>query len=106
MIPEWFIEEVRARVDAAEAIGRRVALRKSGAIGENNRGFTEVRQNVENASSISSAENRDREAVYAAIAKEQGTSAETVGRVRARQIANNSAAGVWLQRESGEWYQK
>lgn len=31
MIPEWFIDEVRARVDVAEAIGRRVALRKSGA---------------------------------------------------------------------------
>jgi len=31
MIPEWFIEEVRARVDVAEVIGRRVALRKSGA---------------------------------------------------------------------------
>jgi len=30
VIPEWFIDEVRARVDVAEAIGRRVALRKSG----------------------------------------------------------------------------
>jgi uncharacterized protein YdbL (DUF1318 family) len=83
------------------------ALRKKGAIGENNRGLTEVRQNVDNASAVASAENSDREAVYAAIAKQQGgVSAEQVGRARARQIAANSAAGVWLQRDSGEWYQK
>ncbi len=95
---------IRARME--QRLPTLDALRKSGAIGENNRGFTEVRQNVDNASSISSAENRDRETVYAAIAKDQGSSAETVGRIRARQIATNSAAGVWLQSDSGEWYQK
>ncbi len=82
------------------------ALRKDGSLGENNRGFTEVRKASGNAAEISSAENKDREVVYADIAKKTGSTAEQVGRARAKQIANNSTAGVWLQRESGDWYQK
>lgn len=82
------------------------ALRRDGAIGENNRGFTEVRKASGNASEISSAENKDREIVYADIARMTGSTSEQVGRARARQIANGSAKGVWLQSESGEWYQK
>lgn len=82
------------------------ALRKEGFVGENNRGYTEVRKVSGNASEVSSAENRDRELVYADIARRAGSTPEQVGRARARQIAGSSAAGVWLQRESGEWYQK
>lgn len=82
------------------------ALRSSGAIGENNRGLTEVREAKGEAASISAAENTDRSAVYAAIASQTGTTAEAVGRARARQIAANSAAGVWLQRDDGHWYKK
>ncbi len=81
-------------------------LKASGAIGENNRGYLEVRDGGGDAASVVSAENRDREAVYAAIAKRAGSSAEQVGKARARQIAANSAAGVWLQREDGNWYKK
>ncbi len=82
------------------------ALRKEGSLGENNRGYTEVRKTSGKATDISIAENRDREIVYADIARATGSTSEQVGRARARQIAGNSAAGVWLQRESGEWYQK
>lgn len=82
------------------------ALRQQGIIGENNRGFTEVRKAQGDAGAVSSAENSDREVVYAQIAKSQGTNSDQVGRARARQIAASSVAGVWLQRESGEWYQK
>jgi uncharacterized protein len=83
------------------------ALRQQGALGENNRGFTEVRQAAGDAARISQEENRDRETVYAAIARQQsGVTADQVGRARARQIAQSSAPGVWLQRESGEWYRK
>jgi len=83
------------------------ALRMKGAVGENNRGFTEVRQAVDNAPAIVAEENRDRETVYAAIAKQQGgVTADQVGRARARQIVTQSRSGVWLQRDSGEWYQK
>jgi len=81
-------------------------LRKQGAVGENNRGFTEVKKAGGDAADVSAAENRDREVVYADIAKKAGSDADQVGRARARQIAGNSTAGVWLQRESGDWYQK
>jgi len=97
---------VRARM--RERLPALVALRQQGAIGEYNRGFTEVRRAADGAASLSAAENRDRETVYAAIAQQQGggVSAEQVGRARARQIAAQSPAGTWLQAESGQWYQK
>ncbi len=81
-------------------------LKASGAIGENNRGYLDVRDGGGDAANVVSAENRDREVVYAEIAKRAGSSAEQVGKARARQIAANSAAGVWLQREDGSWYKK
>lgn len=81
-------------------------LKGKGAIGENNRGFVEVRTATGNAAQVVADENRDREAVYALIAKETGATPDAVGRARAKQIANQSRPGVWLQRESGEWYQK
>lgn len=81
-------------------------LKSSGAIGENNRGLLEVRDGGGDAASVVSAENQDRETVYAAIAKQTGSSADQVGRARARQIAGASAAGVWLQKEDGSWYKK
>ena len=82
------------------------ALRAQGAIGENNRGFTEVRQNTGNAASVSAAENSDRAAVYAAIAATTGTTADNVGRQRAQQIAKSSGPGIWIQAENGSWYKK
>ncbi|MEI7552111.1 MAG: DUF1318 domain-containing protein [Verrucomicrobiota bacterium] len=81
-------------------------LKASGAVGENLRGFVELRGGGSDAANVAAAENRDREAVYAAIGKQTGSTAETVGHARARQIAAGSASGVWLQREDGAWYQK
>jgi uncharacterized protein YdbL (DUF1318 family) len=94
---------VRARM--SQRLPQIDALKSSGALGENNRGYLEVRTAGE-AGSVAAAENRDRETVYAELGKKTGASAEAVGRARAKQIAANSAAGVWLQRENGEWYQK
>lgn len=81
-------------------------LKAKGAIGENNRGLVEVRSAEGNAAQVVAEENRDRETVYALIAKDTGATPDAVGRARAKQIANQSRPGVWLQRESGEWYQK
>ncbi|MDB6115839.1 MAG: hypothetical protein JWQ62_2784 [Lacunisphaera sp.] len=82
-------------------------LKAKGAIGENNRGMVEVRDaSASNASSVVAEENRDREAVYAIIAKETGASPDSVARARAKQIAANSRGGVWVQDESGEWKKK
>jgi uncharacterized protein YdbL (DUF1318 family) len=95
---------VKARM--TQRIGQIDQLKSSGVVGENNRGFLEVRGGGGDASSVVGAENADREKVYAAIAKQTGSSAEQVGRARARQIAGNSAPGVWLQNEAGAWYKK
>lgn len=95
---------VRARME--QRLGELDQLKASDAIGENNRGFVELRESGGDAGAVAAAENRDRETVYAAIAAKAGTSADQVGRARARQIAANSAAGVWLQDESGTWYRK
>lgn len=82
------------------------ALKRDGAIGENNRGFVEVRGGSGDAASVVTAENSDRETVYAAIAKQSGTSAEAVGKARARKIAGESASGVWVQNDAGQWAKK
>ena len=82
-------------------------LKAKGAIGENNRGMVEVRDAAAStASAVVADENRDREAVYAIIAKETGASPDSVGRARAKQIAGNSRSGVWVQDESGAWKKK
>jgi uncharacterized protein YdbL (DUF1318 family) len=83
------------------------ALRDRGAAGENNRGFLEARGTLSAAENKTVAdENSDRSAVYTALAQQTGSTADLVGRARAKQIAQGSKGGVWLQRESGEWYKK
>ncbi len=98
------LPEVRARME--QRLGKIDQLKASGAIGENNRGFVEARDGGPGAGEVISAENSDREKVYAAIAEKTKTSAEEVGRARARQIAGASSPGVWIQDASGTWTKK
>lgn len=83
------------------------ALKDRGAVGENNRGYLEARTSLAaDASRLVEDENSDRAAVYGALAQKTGSTAEQVGRARARQIAQNSRPGVWVQREDGQWAKK
>ncbi|MBL9215978.1 MAG: DUF1318 domain-containing protein [Opitutaceae bacterium] len=83
------------------------ALKAQEVLGENNRGLLEERKaGSAEAGRVIADENRDREAVYALIAKDTGASVEAVARARARQIAANSRPGVWLQDDGGRWYRK
>jgi uncharacterized protein YdbL (DUF1318 family) len=82
------------------------SLKSSGIVGENNKGFLEFIGNKRENEEVVSAENKDRQAVYEAIAKQQGTTVEVVGKHRAIQIANKAQAGEWLQDGNGKWYQK
>ena len=83
------------------------ALKDRGAVGENNRGYLEARGALSGGESQTvSAENADRGTVYAALAHQTGSSPDLVGRSRAKQIAQNSKLGVWLQDEGGRWYRK
>lgn len=93
---------LRTRME--QRVGQIDELKKAGIIGETNRGFLEVRSGDDKG--VAAAENADRTAVYAAISKKAGTSAEAVGKARAKQIAAGSAAGVWVQGEDGKWVKK
>jgi len=96
--------EAKARMrERVAAIDR---LKIGGFVGENNRGLLEVRKPDKDAPSAVAAENQDRATVFSDAAAAAGTTAEAFGRVFARQIAQASKPGVWLQRESGEWYKK
>lgn len=95
---------VRARM--SQRLSQIDQLKASGALGENNRGLLEVRDGGGDAASVAAAENQDRQIVYAELAKKTGSTAENVARARAKQIAQGSASGVWLQDESGNWYKK
>lgn len=82
-------------------------LRLRHVVGENNAGFLEVRGKASDAEQeLVDAENRDRAAVYEVIAQRSETTAETVGRARAKQIAAGSARGVLVQDADGKWAAK
>ena len=93
-------ERMEARIASLDA------LKVEGALGENSRGFLEVRAEQGDAKAVAAAENADRAVVYAAISKQTGVTVESVGVARAKQIAAASKPGVWLQREDGGWYKK
>lgn len=81
-------------------------LKASGVLGENNLGYLEVRENKDNAAELAAAENADRKAVYEALAAQNKVTAEEVGKTRARQIAQQSKPGVWIQDAKGGWAKK
>jgi len=84
-----------------------VELKSEGLVGENNKGYLEfVPGAAKKQANVVSAENKDRESVYGAIAKQQGATPQVVGERRAKQIAQKASSGSWLQDASGKWYRK
>jgi len=82
------------------------ALKSKGIIGENNLGYLQFVSSGKEQEGLVNSENTDRTAVYTAIANQQGTSADLVGKRRAIQITEKAGAGEWLQDSTGKWYQK
>ena len=82
------------------------SLKDKGVIGENNKGFLEFRSGDKSKQGLINAENKDRKAVYGAIAEKQGVSAVLVGERRAKQIAQKGKKGQWFQSADGKWYKK
>ena len=82
------------------------ALKAEGVVGENNKGYLEVIGANRGKAGVITAENSDRKEVYTAIAKQQGTSVDLVGKRRAKQIVQKTKPGQWIQDNSGQWYQK
>jgi len=83
-----------------------IALKAKGLIGENNLGYLEYISEKKPRKELIKADNQDRQTVYNAIAKQQNTTTENVGRRRAAQIAERAPVGTWLQNTQGEWYRK
>jgi uncharacterized protein len=83
-----------------------VELKKKGIVGENNLGLLQFIGKTKEQESVVNEENNDRMKVYEAIAKQQGGTADLVGKRRATQIAEKAETGEWLQDEQGAWYQK
>ncbi len=82
------------------------ALKSAGIIGETADGLLGFVKPSPDNQPLVEAENKDRQAVYAEIAKKQNVSVETVARRRALQIAEQAVPGQWLQNSEGKWYQK
>ena len=98
------IDEIKARMK--QRLPVIIELKEKGIVGENNNGYLEFIGSAKEKTDVINAENRDRKAVYEAIAKQQGPTVEVVGKHRARQIALKAAPGEWLEDADGNWYQK
>ncbi|MFC1488497.1 YdbL family protein [Thermodesulfobacteriota bacterium] len=97
-------KEIKARMKARLPVIK--ALKAQGIVGENNRGYLEFRSGDRSRAADVNGENSDRRQVYSQIAKQQGTTADLVGKRRALQIARTARPGEWLQDGNGRWYQK
>ncbi|MBW2575183.1 MAG: YdbL family protein [Deltaproteobacteria bacterium] len=97
-------EKIKARMK--ERLPVLKVLKAEGVIGENNIGYLEFIGGNQAKKSVINAENSDREKVYSAIAKQQGTTVDLVGKRRATQIAKKVKPGQWIQDQRGKWYQK
>ena len=97
-------KEIRGRMIAR--LPEIKALKAKGLVGENNKGFLEFVGQQKEKQEVVTAENQDMEKVYKAIAKQQATTVELVGKHRAIQIAAKAPAGEWLQDANGKWYKK
>jgi uncharacterized protein YdbL (DUF1318 family) len=106
----WVAQGVSVAEDIKEQMKARlptiVDLKARGLVGENNKGYLELRSAAREQEDVVAAENRDRSQVYSAIAAQEGTTEQLVGERRAAQIGQKAAPGEWIQDSSGTWYQK
>ena len=92
-------ERMKARIPAINA------LKDQGVLGEGADGLLHFVGNARPNAATVGAENADRKSVYAAIAKQQGTSAAAVGQRRALQLIQIAKPGHWIQ-QRGAWKKK
>ena len=100
---------VKAALDARkERYEMLAAFKQQGVIGENNMGYVTLLKESSDAGGIVENENRDRKAIYAAIAEQNGLLSEmkSIEKVFAQVQRDKAASGVMIQLESGEWSAK
>lgn len=98
------IGDVKARM--AKRLPAIAEMKRAQAVGEDNQGYLAILKKGEADQAVVEAENKDRKRVYEAIAKRAGTDVKTVGRQRAKQIAERSDPEIMLQDEQGRWQAK
>ncbi len=81
-------------------------LKTKGVIGEGRDGYLALINNSQDNLPLLKAENNDRQKIYTAIARQQGSTIVQVGQRRALQITQRARAGTWLQTNKGTWYRK
>jgi uncharacterized protein YdbL (DUF1318 family) len=96
--------DIKARMK--DRLPKIIELKATGIIGENSQGFLAFVGGDRQEQALVEAENKDRQQVYNAIAKQQGVTADVVGQRRALQIADKAKPGEWLQDAGGRWVQK
>lgn len=99
-----FAQDIKARFK--ERLPKIIELKSQGIIGENNQGYLEFVGSTRQMQDLVDAENRDRRSVYEGIAKQQGTTVQTVGQRRALQLRDLANPGDWVQDDAGRWYRK
>ncbi|MGD8962820.1 MAG: YdbL family protein [Desulfobacterales bacterium] len=99
-----FADDIKARMKNRLPVIKQ--LKSQGVVGEDNAGFLQFVGDKKVSADVVAAENKDRQTIYRAIAKQQGTTAELVGKRRALQIAKRAAPGEWVQDAGGNWIQK
>ena len=99
-----FADDIKARMKNRLPVIKQ--LKAQGIVGEDNKGYLQFVAGKKAKADVVAAENKDRKTVYAAIAKQQGTTADVVGQRRALQIAKKAAPGEWVQDADGKWVQK
>jgi len=87
----------RDRHDALEAFQAR------GVIGENAKGFVEIRIADSAAEALVTAENRDRLIIFEGVAKKNGTSVEDVRAIYAKNLQEDAPTGTPVQSADGSW---
>lgn len=100
---EQILASMKARLDAV------AQLKTAKTVGENNLGLLAVldaRAVGEQGAKLVAAENADRSALYQRLAAERQVAPELVAKLRARQIAADSAPGIMIQDADGTWQEK
>lgn len=99
-----FSGDIKARMRAR--LPKIIELKAAGIVGETHNGLLAFVGSNKPEQALVAAENKDRKRVYDAIARQQSTTADAVGRRRALQIAEKARPGEWLQDAGGKWFQK
>ena len=99
-----FADDIKARMKNRLPVIKE--LKAQGIVGEDSKGYLQFVGGKKEKADVVAAENKDRQTVYEAIARQQGTTAELVGKRRALQIAKKAAPGEWVQDAGGNWIQK